>query len=92
MAQNNAPSEIIKSDFNILALIVILSRCQAKNLTGRFHLIHDKTVLRRLKANFCQVFRENSAPLRKSFFSEPLIQALWPQFIETERGSINAYL
>jgi hypothetical protein len=59
---------------------------------SRFHLVPDKLVLRRLKANFCQVFRENSAPLRRNFFNEPLIQALWPQFIETERDSINSYL
>ena len=91
LAQINAPSDVIKSDFDILALVVILSRCQAKNLRSRFHLIHDRTVMRRLKNNFCLVFRENSAPMRKSFFSEPLIRGLWPQFIETERGALNAY-
>lgn len=71
---------------------MILSRCQAKNLMSRFHLIPNKSILQRLKTNFCQLFRENSAPLRKSFFSEPLIQILWPLFIETERLAINHYL
>lgn len=88
----DAPASLIQTEFNILALIVILSRCQAKNLNARFSSLQDKQLIYRLKQTYCQLFRENSAVLRRSFFSEALVQLLWPRFIEGERESVNHYL
>ena len=75
----------------MLALIVMIMRCQAKNLFGRFDKVSVRDQLPRIRSTFCQVFRENSSPLRRKFFKEPLIKILWPKYIEHQGDAINQY-
>lgn len=71
---------------------MILTRCQAKQLDNHYFETVGEHMFGRLKRNYCVIFRENSAAMRRAFFQEPLIQLLWPRFLKKEGYKIKSYL